>query len=108
MVSMLESGKAALVSTVPRGRVEPPPLAEGLFAFEAALREARRIMPAWRRPETNDLWSRCLDAINESARMAERLRLEAPRLDYESMVFVIGDIIAPLEVFAEAERRVTA
>ena len=36
--------------------------------------------------------------------MAERLRLEAPALDFESLVMVLKDLIAPLDVFSDAAR----
>ena len=42
-------------------------------------------------------------AIVEALRRAERLRLDAPTLDYESLVSVLADLIEPLDVFGEAE-----
>jgi hypothetical protein len=79
-------------------------MAEALRDFEGALTEADTLMPGWRVPETEAVWRSCSDALQESARMAERLRLEAPALDFESLVMVLKDLIAPLEVFDEAER----
>jgi hypothetical protein len=63
-------------------------------------------MPGWRVPETEERWRSCSDALRESARMAERLRLKAPALDFESLVMVLKDLIAPLEVFEDASRLV--
>ena len=104
VVDVLERGKSALVAAVPKGRAEPVPMGEALHAFEESLRLAATMMPAWRRAENEERWIACQRAVKESARMAEALRLEAPRLDFESMVFVIGDLMHPLEVFADAER----
>ncbi len=78
------------------------PLAEALHAFETGLAEARKAMPGWRRPETEGLWTKCLGSLDEAAARAERLRLDAPPLDYESLVAVLDDLMAPLETFAEA------
>jgi hypothetical protein len=96
--------KDALTSTVPGPRTPGRPVAEALLEFERALAEARSFMPAWRAPETEETWRSCSGALQESARMAERLRLEAPALDFESLVMVLKDLIAPLEVFDDASR----
>jgi hypothetical protein len=104
-VDRIEHGKAALVSAVPTPRAEGTSLAEALNAFETALRKARQEMRGWRTPETEESWQACSSALTESADRAERLRLEAPSLDYEGLVMTLGDLIAPLEAFAEAERR---
>ena len=61
-------------------------------------------MPAWSAPETAENWGSCSEALDESARRAERLRLEAPPLDFESLVMVLKDLIEPLEVFEDAAR----
>ena len=37
-------------------------------------------------------------AIQESLERAERLRLEAPPLDYEGLVGALADLLAPLDV----------
>ncbi len=103
----VERGKAALVRAVPSPRGQPGPLAEALLAFEGAMEEARARMDGWRGPRTEEAWQACLGALDESARRAGRLRLEAPTLDYESLVAVLGDLIAPLEAFEDAARAVS-
>jgi hypothetical protein len=105
VVERLEHGKAALVSAVPTARAEGTPLAEALHAFENALGEAREAMSDWRTPDTESSWQACSEALDEAKMRAERLRLEAPSLDYEGLVMTLGDLIAPLEVFADAARR---
>ena len=61
-------------------------------------------MPSWRTPEAEDVWRECLEAIHGALVAAERLRQEAPALDYEGLVTVLGDLMSPLEVFEEADR----
>jgi hypothetical protein len=104
-VERIERGKAALVSAVPTARTEGTPLAEALQAYEAGLRGARQAMERWRTPEMEGSWQECSAGLDEAARRAERLRLEAPSLDFEGLVMVLGDLIAPLEPFADAARR---
>lgn len=100
----VERAKDAAASAVPGPRRPGTSLAQAVLSFEEALRDARAHMPGWRSPETETIWRPCADALEESAGMAERLRLEAPALDFEGSVMVLGDLIAPLEVFGEAER----
>lgn len=105
VIEHVERGKAALVSAVPTARNEGLPLAEAVHAFEAALREAGDRMDGWRSPETEEWWQACSSSLAEASRRAERLRLEAPALDYEGLVMTLGDLMAPLEAFPEAARR---
>jgi hypothetical protein len=105
VVERVEHGKAALVSAVPTARSPGIPLAEALHAFEDALRQARDEMHDWRTPETESTWRACSHALDEAGRRAERLRLEAPSLDYEGLVMTLGDLIAPLDAFGDAARQ---
>lgn len=100
----VERAKEALLSAVPGPRRAPTPLAAALAGFEAALREAAAGMGTWRSPATEESWERCRAGLEEAARRAERLRLEAPALDFEALVLVLGDLMAPLEAFGEAAR----
>lgn len=101
---MVERAKAALVAAVPSPRgVVDRSLAEAVLAFEEGLRRAEAEMERW--PRGSDHVRRiCEAAIEESLRRAERLRLEAPALDVEGLISVLGDLIAPLDAFLEAER----
>jgi hypothetical protein len=105
VVEHIERGKAALVSAVPTGRAEGSQLAEALHAFEVALRRAGAGMDGWRTTETEGAWEACSAALNEASERAERLRLDAPSLDYEGLVMTLGDLIAPLEAFGDAARQ---
>jgi hypothetical protein len=57
-------------------------------AFEEGLRDAAA---------SPDLPAPWRAAVEESLRRAERLRLKAPALDYEGLVEVLADLMAPLE-----------
>ena len=103
-LEVVDRGKDALASAVPGPRKPGRPPAEALLEFERALAEAGSLMPAWKAPDTEETWRSCSDALQESAVMAERLRLEAPPLDFESLVMVLKDLIGPLDAFEEAAR----
>jgi hypothetical protein len=93
-LARIERAKADLVEAVPSPRGVPGrPLADALVAFEEGLREAAASLEAASRQE----WRA---AVDESLRRAERLRLEAPTLDYEGLVTVLADLMAPLDAFA--------
>lgn len=100
----VERAKDALVEALPGPRRPGTPLAEALSAFESVLREARDGMGSWRTDHSEQVWRRCDSALKEAAARAERFRLEAPRLDFEGLALALGDLMAPLDVFAEAER----
>ena len=88
----------------PRG-VPGPPLAEALVEFEGHLRKAAASTDAWRTPDAEDDWAACRLGLDGSLAEADRLRLEAPALDYEGLVAVLGDLMDPLEAFDRAARR---
>lgn len=104
VVAEVERGKAALVRAVPSPRGRPGPLADALLEFERSLARARERMPEWGGGDVHPVWTRCDGALAEAAVRAERLRLAAPALDYEGLVSVLADLMAPLEAFEEADR----
>jgi len=93
VLARIERAKADLVSAVPSPRGIPGrPLAEALLAFEEGLRDATASLD-----ETDD-WRAATD---ESLRRAEKLRLEAPALDYEGLVEALADLMEPLETLED-------
>jgi hypothetical protein len=104
-LAVVEEAKAAVVATVRSGRAEGVPLAEGLAAFETGVREAEGSMAAWRRPEVESEWAGCLEALAESARRAEWLRLEGSPAIYEELIGEIADLLDPLDAFEAAGER---
>jgi hypothetical protein len=59
-------------------------------------------MEGWR--GTDPSWRACRSGLDEAMRAAERLRLDAPDLDYEALVGVLADLMDPLAPFEDAER----
>ncbi len=98
----VEEAKAALVRSVRSGRIQGIPLAAGLSSFEDGLRLASGSMPAWRRPETEEHWRRCERALSDALQRAHRLRLERSPELYEELIGEVGDLLDPLEAFADA------
>jgi hypothetical protein len=103
VVDQVERAKEELVRAVPSPRGVPGrPIAEAILVFEEALRRASDLVAS------GDALDPALrtsfgSAIAESLRRAERVRLEAPPLDYETLVTLLGDLIAPLDAFRAVE-----
>jgi acyl-CoA reductase-like NAD-dependent aldehyde dehydrogenase len=105
ILTQVEAAKEDLVASVPSPRGVPVrPVADALSAFEDGLRRAADELARWRTAEVG-LRQSCRAAVEEALRRAERVRLDAPPLDYESLVAVIGDLMAPLEEFERVEAR---
>lgn len=98
----VEEAKAALVLSVRSGRIQGVPLATGLSAFEEGLHRALGSMPAWRRSDTEKHWRRCERALSDALQRARRLRLERSPEIYEELIGEVGDLLDPLEAFADA------
>jgi hypothetical protein len=93
----------ALSAAAPSGRAAGVPLAAALAEFEERVAQAGRAMPAWRRPEVEDVWRTCASALQHAAGRAEALRLEGSPQGYEELYGVLGDVMAPLDAFGPAE-----
>ncbi len=104
----MDEARAALLLGVPSGRAPRLPLAEALAGFELGLRQAESDMPGWRRPEVEPEWQACRGALLESARRAERLRLEEAPEGYGELAPVLDELLDPLEAFGAAARRLRA
>ncbi len=105
---LVERAKEDLVAATPSPRgVTAVPLAEALLRFEEGIASARDAMDGWRRTETEEIWAACLQSLEESLLRAERLRLDAPDLDYEGLVAKLAELIDPLEAFEDAEQRLS-
>lgn len=104
MASALDQAQRALLAAVPTPRDDGIPLAEAIAAFERGLTETEARMPAWRTEDTASLHDECAAALTAARAEAERLRLEPGRLSFEMLNARIGDVLHPLEVFADTER----
>jgi hypothetical protein len=100
VVAAVEEAKRELLTAVPSPRGIPArQIADALLGFEERLREASEIIRAGD-PSSGTRQAHVV-AIEEALRRAERLRLDAPALDYEALVAILADLIEPLDVFAE-------
>jgi hypothetical protein len=102
----LERAKAALTESVPGTRLPGRPLAETLLEFEEGLRGVLGRMEAWRTPEVEDAWRRASEGLDRALALAERVRTEVAEPEgFEALIGLIGELLAPLEAFGEAEER---
>jgi hypothetical protein len=77
-------------------------VADALVSFETGLRRAREELDRTDETVDGEVRRSCREAIDAALSGAERVRLEAPPLDYEGLVTMIGDLIDPLAAFAAA------
>lgn len=106
MLEEVEPAKEALTEVMPTTRLPGRSLPDALAAFEEHLGRAAEAMPAWRRPELDEVWDACDRGVAEARARAERLRREAPDLGgFEGLIWAVGELMAPLEAFEAAERR---
>ncbi|HEX2026166.1 MAG TPA: hypothetical protein VHH92_07200 [Actinomycetota bacterium] len=104
LIDEVERAKEELVSAVPSPRGVPGrPVAEALLAFEERLRSASSQLASMD-GVSSSLRRSLENALTESLRRAERVRLEAPPLDYETLVTLLGDLMAPLDAFGTVDR----
>ena len=102
----VEAAKDVMTATVPSTRLPGTPLAEAIAEFEGHLGRARDLMPSWRHPEVESEWVACEAAIEESLARAKRLREDPPELaGFEGLIWVVDQILAPLEAFEAAAER---
>lgn len=98
----LDATQRALLAAVPTSRDPGTPLGEALDAFGAGLARVDALMPGWRHPSTEAAWDRCAEAVLQARRQADAVRVEGGALDFETLNARLGDVIAPLEEFADA------
>jgi len=101
----VEAAKEALVSVVPMARRPGRPVADGLAEYERGLAAAGAAMPSWRADPVGEEWEACRAGLERAAELAERFRLEARELPFDTLMFTLQDLMAPLEVFEETATR---
>lgn len=100
----IDEAQRALLAAIPTARNPGIPLALALLEFEKGLEEAEQAMPPWRQERTSADWEACREALERARREGARLRLEPEDLGFEALNARVGDVLAPLERFADAER----
>jgi hypothetical protein len=106
VAALVDRAQRALLAAVPTSRDPGAPLLVALDAFEGLMAEVERAMPAWRIDVTEEWWVRCSSAVADARANASSLRSAAPGpSEFEKLNAALNDVIAPLEEFAFAERR---
>lgn len=101
---MVEAAQRALLAAIPTSRDPGVPLPDALQAFRARLDDAAAAMPAWRAEALMHEWTSCSEALAAARAEAERLAGEPPGLGFEALNARVGDVLHPLETFADVER----
>jgi len=101
---LVDEAQRALIAAVPTSRNPGAPLGDALEAFLTALRTLDDSMPAWRDERLAHEWTKCSDGIREARAHAEALQRNDAELTFEQLNASVGDVLYPLEAFADAER----
>ena len=101
---LVAEAQRTLLDAIPTSRHPGVPLQEALVTFISALEAAGRAMPAWHDETTRHEWTMCSEGIADARAQAHDLQRRNADLTFEQLNTVIGDVLYPLEVFADAER----
>jgi hypothetical protein len=103
--AVIEGGRRTLLGTMPVGRVEPTPVGLGVDAMAAALDDAEGWMDDWRVDGLEPDWDDCRAAMAEARANLDDVRAVAAETDeLEELQEAVGEVVAPLDAFADAER----
>ena len=105
-VERLEAARAALLSCLPVGRVDPAPVPVGLDLLADELDAIEAAMPDWRVPEVESVWQDCVEGIAEArGNIAEAHRVATTSTELEELLGAVEDVDEPLGyAFGRAER----
>lgn len=104
VASTVAAAQRALLAAIPTARDPGIPLAQALAEFGKLLDGAAAALAEWRDEGPAHEWTKCATALDCARREAARLRLEPGTLDFEGLNARVGDVLHPLETFAEVER----
>jgi len=100
----VEAAQRALLAAIPTARDEGVQLAQALAEMARRLDAAEAVMESWRDERVAHEWTKCSDALAQARTEADRLRLEPGDLGFEVLNARVGDVLHPLETFADVER----
>jgi hypothetical protein len=100
----VDRAQRALLASIPTARDPGIPVAQALKGFGAALNDATGAMAEWQDERLIEVWTRCSDALREARDEAEKLRVQTGNLTFEQLNARVGDVLYPLETFADVER----
>ncbi|MGZ6509447.1 MAG: hypothetical protein ACXVD7_10445 [Actinomycetota bacterium] len=101
---LVDGAQRALIAAIPTSRDPGIPLEAALDAFLGRLDGLEASMPAWRDEGVMHEWTKCSNAIREAREQAEALRAVETELTFEQLNARVGDVLYPLEAFADTER----
>jgi hypothetical protein len=101
---LVDEAQRALIAAVPTSRNPGRPLTDALDAFLAALGTLDAAMPTWRDDRVAHEWTKCSEGIGQARDQAKALRQQDEELTFEQLNARVGDVLYPLEAFADAER----
>jgi hypothetical protein len=102
----VEPAKAGLTDVVPGSRLPGRPLEDALAEFVSRSDRATVLMPGWRRPELETVWSACAEGL-AAARADAAAILEGPGepTGFGDLLAIVERLFDRLEPFAAAEAR---
>lgn len=101
----VERARQALLGCLPVGRVDPAPVPVGLDLLHDELRVVRAELGAWRVEPVDARWEACRDGIDEAlAAVPEARRIAASTTELEELLDAVGQCVAPLDAWRDAER----
>jgi len=102
----IEPAKAGLTDVVPGTRLPGRPLDDALGAFVGRTDRATALMPAWRRPELESVWSACAEGLASARADAIAVLGEGREpTGFGELLGIVEGLLDRLEPFAEAESR---
>ena len=101
----VDAAQRALLSAIPTSRDPGRPLEEAIDEFLEHLAGAEPALAAWHTEPLMHEWTSCSEAITAARGEAAQLR-SGPSLGFEALNARVGEVIAPLEAFADAAGRV--
>ena len=101
VVTHVDAAQRALISAVPTSRDPGVPIDGAVDESLRHLRTARSAMDGWKSDGTAHEWTKCMEAIDRTESAARALPDAGP-LGFEALNARIGEVLAPLEAFADA------
>jgi len=106
VVEQIEPVKAGLTEVVPGSRLPGWPLEDALEAFVAGIDRAMLLMPSWRRPELEGVWSACAEGLAAARSDAAAILAAASEpTGFGELLAIVERLLDRLEPFADAEAR---
>ena len=101
----IEKARAALLSCLPVGRVEPAPVAVGLDLVRDEIAAVEPDLGRWRIAAVEEQWRACRDSMDEAvAAIPEAHHVAESSGELEELLEAVADVVEPLDAWHDAER----